>query len=385
MATKCSKLIATASVRLATIAWCVLLASCADDAPPTAPPSVVGPPVVNSPFASAAAVIDSMGTGFNLGNTFDFAIQNTDPQSIYPIIDLYANAGLRHIRIPVTWMDGFGGNTLADASGNINFSHPRFLQLKAVVDYAINKKLFVVMNTHHEHWLYRGYNGTGRQHEAFVNLWKGIATHFRDYPHQLVFEVLNEPQGVFGDWNAGANPSNGTAISLTRQVNKAGYDAIRQTGGLNGTRVIMVSTNGMGNHTQLDDVYPNSASLPGSGSDRYLAFHVHTYDPWAFCGQNGSNAAWPGSDFFTNAIRNVSNHAKRLNVPVNYGEFGVGRDANPAERNSDIVREYYRTMRLVCLGEKMSPTVWDDRGWFGLVDGRGTDFLFNIVPSMMAP
>jgi endoglucanase len=33
----------------------------------------------------------------------------------------------------------------------------------------------------------------------------------------------------------------------------------------------------------------------------------------------------------------------------------------------------------------MSPTVWDDRGWFGLINPGGDSFLFNIVPSMMAP
>jgi aryl-phospho-beta-D-glucosidase BglC (GH1 family) len=200
----------------------------------------------------------------------------------------------------------------------------------------------------------------------------------------LIFEVLNEPHGVFGDWNGGASPTSTTALALTRQINKVGYDAIRATGGLNTNRVIMVSTNGMGNHNQLDDVYPSIASLPGSGSDKYLSFHVHTYDPWAFCGQTGSNTSWPGSSSIANSLTTVSNYAKTLNVPVNYGEFGVGRDANASERNSNIVREYYRTMRLTCLNEKMAPTVWDDRGWFGLVNSDGNNFLHNIVPNMMA-
>ncbi len=60
------------------------------------------------------------------------------------------------------------------------------------------------------------------------------------------------------------------------------------------------------------------------GEDSYLAFHVHTYDPWAFCGQTGNNASWPGSVSIANSLRTVSNYAKTLNVPVNYGEFGVG-------------------------------------------------------------
>jgi len=381
----CKNLGICKNVFVTMIASMVLMSqfSCGKDsnpAPPTVPP--VTPPTT---FVSAAAVIDSMGTGFNLGNTFDYALQSTTPASIYPIIDLYANAGMRHVRIPVTWMDGFGGNTLANASGSINFSHPRFVQLKAVIDYALNKKMFVVLNTHHEHWLNNNYNGTAQYNNAFSNLWTGIATHFKDYSHLLMFEVLNEPHGVFGDWSGGASPSSSAALALTRQINKVGYDAIRATAGLNTNRVVMVSANGMGNHNQLDDVYPSIASIPGSGSDRYLSFHVHTYDPWAFCGQTGSNASWPGSTSITNSLRTVSTYAKTLNVPVNYGEFGVGRDANAAERNSNIVREYYRTMRLTCLSEKMSPTVWDDRGWFGLVNSGGSSFIHNIVPSMMAP
>jgi aryl-phospho-beta-D-glucosidase BglC (GH1 family) len=381
----CKNLGICKNVFVTMIASMVLMSqfSCGKDsnpAPPTVPP--VTPPTT---FVSAAAVIDSMGTGFNLGNTFDYALQSTTPASIYPIIDLYANAGMRHVRIPVTWMDGFSGNTLANASGSINFSHARFIQLKAVIDYAINKRMFVVLNTHHEHWLNNNYNGTAQYNNAFANLWTGIATHFKDYSHLLIFEVLNEPHGVFGDWSGGASPSSSAALALTRQINKVGYDAIRATAGLNTNRVVMVSANGMGNHNQLDDVYPSIASIPGSGSDRYLSFHVHTYDPWAFCGQTGSNASWPGSTSITNSLRTVSTYAKTLNVPVNYGEFGVGRDANAAERNSNIVREYYRTMRLTCLSEKMSPTVWDDRGWFGLVNSGGSSFIHNIVPSMMAP
>lgn len=350
------------------------------------PPVITTPPVViPTKFESASSVIEYMGTGFNLGNTYDYNLQNTNPTSIYPIIDLYYYAGMRHVRIPVTWMDGFSGNTLADASGNINFSHSRFIQLKAVIDYAINKGMFVVLNTHHEHWLNNNYNGTSQYDNVFTTLWTGIATHFKDYPHRLIFEVLNEPHGVFGDWSGGASPSNSNALELTRRINKVGYDAIRATSGLNANRVIMVSTNGMGNHNQLDDVYPSLASLPGGGTDKYLSFHVHAYDPWTFCGQTGSNASWPGSNAISSSLRTIAAYARTLNVPINYGEFGVGRDANSSERNSTIVREYYRTMRMTCLSEKMSPTVWDDRGWFGLVSQDGAGFIHNIVPTMMAP
>ena len=126
----------------------------------------------------------------------------------------------------------------------------------------------------------------------------------------------------------------------------------------------MISTNGMGNHSLIEEVYPNKTYLPGSGTDDYLAIQVHTYDPWSFCGQNGSNSSYPGSSSIANSIRNVSTHARLLGAPVNYGEFGVGRQSNTNERNTDIVREFYRTIRMTTLYENMSSTVWDDRGWF---------------------
>lgn len=39
---------------------------------------------------------------------------------------------------------------------------------------------------------------------------------------------------------------------------------------------------------------------------------------------------------------------------------------------------------VVCVAweEKTSPSVWDDRGWFGLVSGN--DFVYDIVPTMLA-
>ena len=337
---------------------------------------------------TAASVILSMGTGFNLGNTFDLAQNPTTIESIRPIIDLYYAAGLRHVRIPVTWREGFNGSTLANTGGTVNYLHPRFIQLKAAIEYALERKMYVVLNTHHEHWLKDNYDGSAAHDSIFTNLWRGIANYFKGYSDHLIFEVLNEPDGVFGDWNGGPTPNNAAALALTRKINYIGYKAIRETGGGNTKRIIMISTNGQGNHSQIEEVYPNTASLPGGVFDPYLAIQVHTYDPWAFCGETGSNTSWPGSNSLKSAVAKVAVHSKLLGVPVHYGELGVGRSSNSAERNSDVVREYYRTMRLAALSENMSITVWDDRGWFGLVASNGAgmySFIYNIVPSMMAP
>jgi len=339
----------------------------------------------NPEFPTAHQVVLDMGAGFNLGNTFDNGINQTTFVSIKPIIDLYKNAGMKHVRIPTTWMDRFDSN-LADANGNVNFNHPRFLELVQVIDYAISLDMYVVLNAHHEHWLKDNYDGTPAYDTKFQALWTGIATYFKDYPNNLIFEVLNEPDGNLGE-NDGNGPfpdaTDPTALSYTRKVNKIGYDAIRAIGGNNATRIVMVGTNGQGNALNIEEVYPNKASLPGEGTDKYLAIQVHSYNPWAFCGETGSNAAFPGTPFIENGIQDVRVHSIKLNVPINYGEFGVGRSTNTAERNTDLVRGYYKTFADATLGQHMSYSVWDDRGWFGLVNSSGTSFTNNIVPYML--
>lgn len=336
-------------------------------------------------YTSANETIVAMGAGFNLGNTFDNGQYSSSFETIKPIIDLYHNAGMTNMRIPTTWMDRFDDH-IADDNGNVNYTHPRFVELVKVIDYAISLDMYVVLNTHHEHWLKDNYDGSAIYDTKFQTLWTGIATYFKDYSEKLIFEVLNEPEGTLGENDGNGpfpDPSDATAIAYTRKVNKVGYDAIRNSGGNNGHRIIMVGVNGQGNANNLGTVYPNKASLPGEGNDPYLAIQVHSYNPWNFCGETGSNSNFPGTSFFEDGIQQVRVQAMILDVPINYGEFGVGRSGNSGERNTDLVRGYYKTMADGILGQNMSYTVWDDRGWFGLVNNSGSMFMYNIVPFMV--
>ncbi len=333
-------------------------------------------------------MIKAMGAGFNLGNTFDLAQHNTDPATLRPIIDLYYRTGFRHVRIPITWMEGFSGNTLAGSQGQINLTHPRLLQAISVVDYALSLGMYVIINTHHEHWLKSHYDGSDAYDATFARLWTQIAEIFKSRSSKLIFEVLNEPERAFGDYNGGASPIDPVAQGFTREINEVGYRAIRATGGANSTRLVLVMPNAQGNSSLIDELYPTKESLPGAGADPFVGLSVHTYDPWDFCGQTGSNRAWPGSTSIRAAIQAVAAHGQKIGTPIHFGEFGVGRATNQTERNTEIVREYYRTTAQTVLSYGMAPTVWDDRGWFGLVEADGAGsyrFLYNIAPSMIAP
>lgn len=340
--------------------------------------------IYNSYAQTAKEVVKGMGAGFNLGNVFDNGQKSTNFNDFKPIIDLYVAAGMTHIRIPTTWYDYVGGTRLTDVNGNINTSHPRFIELVKTVDYALSKGLYVVLNTHHEHWLKDYYDGSAYYNNIFTTLWRSIANYFKAYPSKLVFEVLNEPEGVMGQWGTPIIPTVQSGILYTRQINKVGYDAIRSTGGNNSTRIVMISPNGQANDSQIEEVYPNVSTLP-SGNDQYLAMHVHSYDPWNFCGQTGANVNYPGVTQIRNDITVCNTHAQNNlgGIAVHYGEFGVGRETNQAERAAAVVTEYYQTFAKACNDLNIAFTVWDDRGWFALTNDAGNAFTYNIVPKML--
>ncbi|MDQ3233106.1 MAG: glycoside hydrolase family 5 protein, partial [Pseudobdellovibrionaceae bacterium] len=209
--------------------------------------------------------IAAMGSGFNLGNIFDRKDKPTTVDEMKAIIDLYYQAGHRHVRLPVTWMDDFEGDHLADANGQLRTNHPRLRDLTTVIDYALAKPMFVIINTHHERWLKRDYKA-GTSDVIFANLWHQIAQHFAGYPYELIFEVLNEPEGVFGDFTGTVSPFDAEPMRLTRHINEVGYQAIRNSDPRNQQRLVLILPNAQGNQTLLDEVYPNKGELPDDGN-----------------------------------------------------------------------------------------------------------------------
>ena len=164
---------------------------------------------------TAVDVTKAMGPGFNLGNVFDNGGNPSTVSSNKSIIDLYVAPGMKHVRIPVSWLQSVSGSTLANTStGKVDFTHSRFLELKAIIDYAISKGLYVVINTHHEHWLKDNYDGSAAYDTKFSTLWTDIANHFKSYSNKLVFDVLNEPEGAMGQWGGAVLPTNSNAINL---------------------------------------------------------------------------------------------------------------------------------------------------------------------------
>jgi endoglucanase len=111
-----------------------------------------------------------------------------------------ADAGFDSIRLPVRW----SAHAATDAPYTIEKTF--FDRVDWAIAHALTRGLKIVVDMHHygnEAENLEGiYDHPAEHHDRFLGLWKQIAEHYKDYPKELYFEVLNEPRGALAPlWN----------------------------------------------------------------------------------------------------------------------------------------------------------------------------------------
>ena len=125
-----------------------------------------------------------MGTGWNLGNSFDpvdytwltdeMAYETAwgNPKVTKELIHFIKEQGFDTIRIPVTWTNH------VSAAPEYTISPQWLDRVQEVVDWCIEEDLYVILNIHHENsWLTRAstdYEGTMVKYRA---IWTQLAAH----------------------------------------------------------------------------------------------------------------------------------------------------------------------------------------------------------------
>lgn len=278
---------------------------------------------------TAVELVEDMGAGWNLGNSFDCTNTWTNPLTVEAIetawqnpvttqsmIDAVAFYGFNTIRIPVTWYQ-------MTTNGVINEEY--LARIKEVVDYCYANDLYVIINMHHDglegNWLY---NGTGAQSQ-FTQMWTQIANYFADYDRHLAFEGWNEIE-----WD----------YSTCTTMGQAFVDAVRATGGNNADRLLVIP----GPATNLEATLNSSFVMP-TDSANMLAVDIHYYDPTTYTVYSDDDTSWgygitPQNTWGTDAeIAEVKNDILELSarfvdngVPVILGEYGVENYNKPDDQ-----------------------------------------------------
>jgi endoglucanase len=347
---------------------------------------------------SAHDLVARMGTGWNLGNTFDAqsgnqvgfgwlgggVYANTSVELLetawlggpahattQSLIQAISALGFDTLRIPTTW------HKAADPDNNWQLRADWLERVQEVVDWAMEENMFVILNTHHENGvIYLGVEGADDpEHPGniFIRyIWHQIAEHFRDYDERLIFASLNEPRQYGGpdEWSGGTQ----TVRDNVNHLNQLFVDVVRATGGNNVYRILQVPTVAAGATTpgMRDFIVPYDPM----NTVNKIVWSIHTYSPFAWA--HDGRGTYHNPQSVADALSNVAMVANALGIPVILGEWGsisasVGDNADQELRDrerpihaEDYIREATNNGMVA---------VWWDNGGFG-AGGHS----FGIVP-----
>ena len=161
-------------------------------------------PATGFQYISPIAIVNDMNPGWNLGNTLDAipteGAWNNPPVETY-VFDDAQKAGFKSVRLPVTWAEHIG------PAPDYKVDPKWFDRVEQVVDWAIERDMYIMVNAHHDSWNWLTKWATNPEtHERYVEdpvntiikfekLWEQIAERFKNKNEKLIFEVINEPDG----------------------------------------------------------------------------------------------------------------------------------------------------------------------------------------------
>ena len=297
-----------------------------------------------NPNETAMEFVKHIKVGWNLGNTMDsISDANVAPLSnvlqyetywqssmtTQAMIDKIKSAGFNTVRIPVSWGQKMDSNYIINEKW--------MDRVQEIVDYVINDDMYCILNIHHDNDIRSqgGYfypdNAHYAQSEKFVTaVWTQVSARFADYDNHLIFETLNEPRliGHTNEW--WIDPNNAdckTAMDCINKLNAAGLKAIRNSGGNNATRFVMMPTYAAS---------PDSANLSGCvfPDDSRLIAEIHAYRPDPFA-LNGTTSQFdPSTDGrgIITFMNDLENRFIKKGIPVIIDEFGAVNRSNDSER-----------------------------------------------------
>jgi Endoglucanase len=299
--------------------------------------------------------------GINLGNMLEAPKEGE--WGLYvkkEYFDLIKQAGFDFVRLPVRW------NTHAQVSAPYRIDPDLFTRVDQIVGWASERNLAIILDFHHYDEMMTDPQGNK---DRYLAIWKQIAEHYRDYPANVLFELLNEPNNQIGAavWNRDVSE----ALAIVRESNPS-RDVI--FGPVNSNAYDWLST--------LD--VPN---------DEHLIVTFHYYEPFRFTHQgaewvDGSNAwmgtTWDATDDQKAAV--ISNFdsaaewARRHgNIRILLGEFGAYSKASQDSRVrwTIFVREQAEAHGFAW-------SYWEFNAGFGVYDPNANvwrdDLLKALIP-----
>jgi len=313
----------------------------------------IGEPSPNPPgdWTDASDQVAAMEPGWNIGNTLDALGGETNwgnPLITEELLQTIKAEGYNSIRLPVTW-DEFTG-----PAPDYTIAPERMERVAQVVDWALANDLQVMLNLHHDSWMWLDElpNDHDNVMAKFEAMWTQIAKRFRDYPAELSFESNNEPQFV------GAEGAAGDAYN--EELNRAFYDIVRNSGGDNDDRLLILPTlNTNAEQARLD---PLKAMIDGL-DDPMVGATIHYYGFWPF---TVNIAGFTTYD--TRVQEDLAGYFKRAGdtftangIPVIVGEWAVFNYSHwaPERIEQGEMLKFFEDLQFQARENELTTMLWD--------------------------
>lgn len=229
---------------------------------------------------TAIEIVNDMGLGWNLGNTFDAWSTNYKngncPSSQYEtmwgnvattqeMISEIHKYGFNSVRIPVTFYKCTDPSTYT-------ISEDYLKRVKEVAEYCTNEGMYAIIDMHWDWvdpsnnadlWLNKGLDSETQ----FKTMWKQIANYFKDCDQHVVFQDMNEVW-----WSNNYTSASSASYTTLNTLNQDFVDTVRATGGNNADRLLVLA----GANADLTKTISSSYKLP---DDDMVAVDVHYYTP----------------------------------------------------------------------------------------------------------
>ena len=275
-----------------------------------------------------------MQKGINLGNTLEPPLEGgwNNPAAREYYFDMYKQAGFNCVRIPVRWDEH-----TQDASP-FKIDEPWLQRVEQILDWGLERDLFVVVNAHHDDWIKQNY-GNATYRARFDSIWSQISTRFSDKSEKLLFEVLNEPYGLTKEQN---DDMHQRILAIIRKTNP--------------TRIVIFQGHSWGGSDELI-----TAAIP---DDDFVIGSFHSYDPYTF-GLLGQGSWGTSGDYaaLENKFIGVKTWSDNNNIPVFLGEFGSLRTCDYNSR-----MKHYRAYVELAQKYGFVYCAWDDGGDFRIME-----------------
>ena len=311
----------------------------------------------NQKKKTAIQIVNDMGIGYNLGNSFDsynlsIKINSADEQitlfgNPIPTKKLIRNIkkyGFKTIRFPVTWIN------FIDDLGNVNSDW--MSRVKEVVDWIIQSNLYCILNIYYDggkgNWLSEGIQSRNK----FINLWKQIAEKFKDSSEYLIFESMHKVLYMNNYYEY-------DFITLFN-FSQTFVDTIRNSGGNNLKRLLIIS----GAESNFDYTCSTKYKMPIDPFNM-LAVSIDYYIPnnfvsttlkypWSYVDK------WGTDKYYNELLANFDTMKKYFvskGIPIIIGEVGV---LTEEKKDLSSIREYlYSFFSISFENDGIMSCLWD--------------------------